>query len=80
MILSNEAQQTLILLSQRRTKDPTCQYWGTWDTNEKEWTCLACGFKMIIEQGQAICGNNEGSPTHKHGLECLAKYNLLILI
>lgn len=77
MVLSHEAQHALILLARRRTKNYSCEFWGSSNIETGEWTCLACGEVVPKE----ILAQYDGTPsTHKHGLGCLKKHGLLAFL
>lgn len=77
MILSHEAQQTLLLLARRRINKPEYEFWGYSNTETGEWTCLACG-RVFSKEELVIKG--EDIPTHIHGLECLKNHNLIAFL
>lgn len=75
MILSHEAQATLLLLSRRKQQDPTLEFWGKSESGD--WTCLACNTTFPAAE---MVQHDETPRTHVHGLECLKNHGLLVFI
>lgn len=77
MVLTHEAQQTLILLAQRRLKDPNLKYWGKETDDDESGTCYVCGIVLSFKD---LSFRDKEEMIYNHGMQHLKEHNLLALI